>query len=115
VEEIMLSLVLAAIRAIQRRLAAWFLAVLARRAITPLLYANERMLRDIGLNHDDIVDCLAAPHCADPSQILIARIYERREALRDAEASVRLLQRKAGLAASDVRPQSNAPAPFKAA
>jgi uncharacterized protein YjiS (DUF1127 family) len=111
----MLSLVLAAIRAALRRLSAWFSAILARRAITPLLYANERMLRDIGLNHDDIVDCLAAPHCADPSQILIARIYERREALRDAEASARLLQRKAGLAVSDVRPQSNAPAPFKAA
>jgi hypothetical protein len=29
--------------------------------------------------------------------VLIARIYERREAIRDAEASVRLLQRKAGL------------------
>jgi len=111
----MLSLVLAAVRAALRQLSGWFLAVLARRAITPLLYANERMLRDIGLNHDDIVDCLAAPHCADPSQILIARIYERREAIRDAEASVRLLQRKAGIAANDARQQSNTPAPFKAA
>jgi|SRR6185312_16945477 hypothetical protein len=94
----MLSIVWAAVRAIGRRLSVYFSAVLARRAITPLLYANERMLRDIGLNHDDIVDSLSAPHGGDPSQFLIARIYERREAIRDAEASVRLLQRKAGLA-----------------
>jgi hypothetical protein len=114
VEKIMLSLVLAAVRAALRRLSASFSAIRARRAITPLLYANERMLRDIGLNHDDIVDCLAAPHCADPSQILIARIYERREAIRDAEASVRLLQRKAGIAVNDARRESNA-VPFKAA
>jgi hypothetical protein len=97
VEKTMLSIVWAAIRAIGRRLSAGLSAVIARRAITPLLYANERMLRDIGLTHGDIVDSLSGPTGTDPSQLLIARIYERREAIRDAEASVRLLQRKAGL------------------
>jgi hypothetical protein len=86
-----------------------FTAILARRAVTPLLYANERMLRDIGLSHDDILDCLSGPLCADPSQLLIARINERREAIRGAPASVRLLHRKAAMAANDT-PQAGAAA-----
>ena len=90
-------------------------AILARRAITPLLYANERMLRDIGLSHDDILDCLSGPLCADPSQLLIARINERREAVRDAPASVRLLQHRAAIAANDASPQAGASVRSRAA
>jgi hypothetical protein len=48
----------------------------------PLLYANERVLRDIGLSRADIVDSLSGPLCADPSQLLIARINTRRESYR---------------------------------
>ena len=36
------------------------------------LYANERMLRDIGLSRVDVVDSLSGSLCADPSQLLIA-------------------------------------------
>ena len=90
-------------------------AILARRAITPLLYANERMLRDIGLSHSDILDSLSGPLGSDPSQLLIARINERREAVRDAPASVRLLERKAAAAANNASPQTGAAGRFRAA
>ena len=56
-------------------------AILARRAITPLLYANERMLRDIGLSRADIIDSLAEPLGTDPSQLLIARINKKRKSI----------------------------------
>ncbi|MDT3685583.1 MAG: hypothetical protein RO009_11140 [Pseudorhodoplanes sp.] len=33
----------------------------ARRALTPMLYFDERMFRDIGFSRADIVECLSAP------------------------------------------------------
>jgi uncharacterized protein YjiS (DUF1127 family) len=90
-------------------------AILARRAITPLLYANERMLRDIGLSHSDILDSLSGPLGADPSQLLIARINERREAVRDTPASVRLVERKAAKAKNDGPLQASAATQSRAA
>jgi uncharacterized protein YjiS (DUF1127 family) len=71
-----------AARALGRGFSKIFSAYLSRRAIAPLLYANERMLSDIGLSRHDIVDSLSGPLCADPSQLLIARIDERRTAAR---------------------------------
>jgi hypothetical protein len=33
----------------------------ARRALTPILYFDERMFRDIGFSRADVVECLSAP------------------------------------------------------
>lgn len=71
-----------------------FSAYLARRAIMPLLYANERMLRDVGLSRADIVDCLSGSLCADPSRLLIARISGRHEAERGVAADLLPVRRE---------------------
>ena len=67
-----------AVAAAGRRGSAVFSAIMARRLILPLLYANERMLRDIGLTRVDVVESLSGSLCADPSQLLIERINRRR-------------------------------------
>jgi hypothetical protein len=67
-----------AVAAAGRRCSAVVSAILARRLILPLLYANERMLRDIGLSRVDVVESLSGPLCADPSQLLIERINKKR-------------------------------------
>jgi uncharacterized protein YjiS (DUF1127 family) len=59
-----------------------FAAYLARRAVMPLLYANDRMLRDIGLSRADVVESLSGSLSADPSRLLMARINARAEAAR---------------------------------
>jgi hypothetical protein len=63
------------------RLSAAVSAILARRVVMPLLYADERMLRDIGLSRADIIDSLAEPLGTDPSQLLIARINKKRKSI----------------------------------
>ena len=90
----------AAAGAVERRISVFFTGILARRAIAPLLYANDRMLRDIGLSHADIVDSLSGQICVDPSKLLIARINERREGLRDIPASLARLRKTADAAAA---------------
>jgi len=60
-----------------RRFSRLFSAFFGRRVIVPLLYANERMLRDVGLSRADIVDCLSGSLCAAPSRLLIERINAR--------------------------------------
>ena len=75
-----------------RRCSALVSAILERRLILPLLYADDRMLRDIGLSRADVVESLSSPLRANPSQLLIERINGRREA-----ASAR---RKAAIAAN---------------
>jgi len=67
-----------AVAAAGRRGSAVVSAIMARRLILPLLYANERMLRDIGLTRVDVVESLSGSLCADPSQLLIERINKRR-------------------------------------
>ena len=84
-----------------RRCSALVSAILARRLILPLLYAEERMLRDIGLSRVDVVESLASPLRADPSQLLIERINERHEA-----AAAR---RTAAIAANDAESPPAAP------
>lgn len=73
-------------------------ALLARQVVMPLLYANERMLRDIGLSRADIADSLSGPLNSDPSQLLIAKINEKRRST-DTGAS-----RQAAVAANDSEP-----------
>ena len=80
-------------------------AILARQVVMPLLYADERMLRDIGLSRADIVESLSEPLCADPSQLLIARINEKRK------SAVASAQRKAVIAANDSAPLPAVPQP----
>lgn len=50
----------------------------ARRALVPLLYLDERMLRDIGLSRSDVVDCLSSPFAGDPASFLDERRKSRR-------------------------------------
>ena len=77
-----------------------FSAYLARRAVMPLLYANDRMLRDIGLSRADVVESLSGSLSADPSRLLMARINARAEAGR-----VRKVTRpKANVSANDAKP-----------
>lgn len=77
-----------------------FAAYLARRAVMPLLYANDRMLRDIGLSHADVVDSLSGSLWADPSRLLITRIKARGEAA----SAAKVARPKANASASDMKP-----------
>lgn len=63
----------------------------ARRLVTALKHRmevrrlssfDERMLKDIGLNRSDVEDALSMPFSADPSEILVGRVRDRRFAHR---------------------------------
>ena len=103
----------AAAAAAARKLSTIVTAALARRAVMPLLYANERMLRDIGLSRVDIVDSLNGSLCADPSQLLVERQQERRNAepavRRSEPAKPRAMSRPDSIAANDEMPRPNKP------
>ena len=49
-----------------------------RRDITQLAAFDDRMLRDIGLTRNDVLDAFAEPLWRDPSDILAQRAAERR-------------------------------------
>ena len=77
-----------------------FAAYLARRAVMPLLYANDRMLRDIGLSRADVVDSLSGSLWADPSRLLMTRIKARAEAARGPKVA----RPKVNVSANDAKP-----------
>jgi len=86
------------------RLSRCFTAFLGRRAIVPLLYANDRMLRDIGLSRGDVIDSLSGSFCVDPSRLLMARINERRGNTKPA-----YLNRQAATPANNAKPRTAPP------
>jgi uncharacterized protein YjiS (DUF1127 family) len=81
-----------------------FTAYLARRAVMPLLYANERVLRDIGLSRADVVDCLSGSLAADPSRLLMTRINARAEATRTPQGTPSA-RPKVSVSANDAKPR----------
>lgn len=57
-------------------------AVRHRQDLAILAGADERTLADIGLNRTDVRDALSQPVWRDPSELLILRAGERRQAAR---------------------------------
>lgn len=77
-----------------------FAAVFLRHAVMPMLYANDRMLRDVGLSRTDVVGCRSGSLRTDPSRLLMARMNTRHsKAAELAEA-----KRKAAAAVNAAKP-----------
>lgn len=49
-----------------------------RRSVETLLYADDRMLADIGVTRSDVLGALSAPLHDDPSTILVRARHDRR-------------------------------------
>jgi uncharacterized protein YjiS (DUF1127 family) len=68
--------------AVVSRLAGYFrnlaLALKNRRDAAMLAGMDDRMLRDIGLNRSDLRDAYAEPLWRDPTDVLAARVKDRR-------------------------------------
>jgi hypothetical protein len=52
-------------------------SLLMRSAIKPLLRVDEQSLLEVGLSHDDLIECLSTPLTTDPTKFLAARSRKR--------------------------------------
>jgi hypothetical protein len=67
-------------------------SLLMRSAIKPLLEIDERSLREVGLSHADLIECLSTPLSTDPTELLASRgkiALSRRSARKASRATVR--------------------------
>jgi uncharacterized protein YjiS (DUF1127 family) len=59
-----------------------------RRDLQMLAGFDERMLRDIGLTRGDLRDAINEPLWRDPTNVLVMRVRERRQAIRGFHGAV---------------------------
>jgi uncharacterized protein YjiS (DUF1127 family) len=85
---------LPAMEAAARRIAALWKAVQNRRAVAALAQWDDRMLRDIGITHGDVMSALSSQAQDDPSERLSAISRERRSALRAQALEQRRMDRR---------------------
>jgi hypothetical protein len=57
-------------------------SLLMRSAIKPLLELDEKSLLEVGLSHDDLIECLATPFTTDPARFLAARCRRRNQRIK---------------------------------